>query len=816
MLRHYFTIGLRNLWRNKFHTAINILGLAIGISACLVIFLIVRYEFSFDAFRQDRDRIFRVYSKFTGAFNSENPGVPTGLPAAFSEGMNGVDRQARFHTWGARVKTNDVRKGDIDHGAQDNLVIAPPGFFALFPDYDWLAGDPSVLQAPNRLVLTNEQARLYFGDLPPAEVLGRTVFYQDSLAMTVAGVVDIPDEPTDLVFTDFLAYATIQGSWLEKAFPQNDWNNTNSNSQFWIRLAPGATIAAVEAELEKAQKQYSDNNEEEAWQSHYYLQPFSDLHFNGDLGNFSRRPVAHLPTLYALILIALLLLLVAAVNFVNLETVQSVQRTKEVGVRKVLGGTRGQLMRQFLGETLIITFLATGLAVLLADWALRWFEEFIPEGLAFDPLEPVTLSFLIGTVIVVGLLAGAYPALALSAFRPVLALKEQVSRKQGGNGSVYLRSSLIVFQFAFAQVLIFGTLVIGRQIDYMIGKDMGFAQDAIVYFYTPWDDFLRDSDKRFVLKEELSRLPAVSAISLHQAPPAARSYNTSILEFEKDGQVLKHNVHRKFGDAAYLDIYDIELVAGRNLLPGDTVREFIINETYAGLLGYDRPADVLQQTIQWDGQPAPVVGVAADFHVQSLHQPIDPVFIATDKESYRCISMKLNTAGRKAEEVAALLETINATWSRIYPESELEYHFIDEAIAGFYQREQRIAKLMRTATGIAVFISCLGLLGLVSFAAVRRTKEIGIRKVLGASAYNIVALLSEEFLKLVIIAAAIAFPVAWYLTDHWLRDFTYRIQIEWWMFALAGLLALLVALLTVGLRAWRAAQMNPVYALRDE
>jgi len=816
MLKNYLIIALRNLWRNKLYALINIAGLSIGISACIVLYLIVDFELGFDHFRTDRDRIHRIYTSFGGAFSGTNPGVSTAMHGFVEEQMTGVESWAPLYTWGAPVA---VAAGDAivkELEEQDDLLLTDPGYFDLFPDYEWLAGSPQVaLTAPNQVVLTGKKVKLYFGIDDPEQALGRTLFYRDSLPMTVAGVVAPPPVQTDLQFQDFLSFATIRNSWLKDEIELGNWDNINSSSRVFLKLTKGVQAVEVEQQLLRAAEIQSEKDPDASWEVAYHLQPFTDLHYNGELGIFdSSRSPAHLPTLYTLLLIAVLLLVVAAINFINLETAQAVRRAREVGVRKVLGGTRRELMLQFIGETLLLTLIAILLSLQLAELGLRYFDEFIPEGVDLNLFNLETLGFLAAVTIAVAVLAGAYPALLLSGFQPVQVLKEQVVSMRGNTRQGNLRRGLIVFQFIVAQVLICGAVIAGQQLNYLIDKDMGFKKDAIIYFYTPWRV---EVDKREVLERELRRLPEVAALSRHQDPPARRGYSTTIMKYRVEGgEELSFNVHRKFGDTAYIHLYELDLMAGRNLLPADSVTELIINETFARQLGHQAPDQVLGAEIWYNDRPVQVVGVVEDFHIMSLHSPIEPMAISTQPNYDRCFSLRLHTAGSKVSNFEAVIDKVKGIWRELYPEAPFTYHFMDETVAGFYEAEQRTAKLVRTATGIAILLSCLGLLGLISYAATQRTKEIGIRKVLGASVADIVGLLTRDFLLLVLLAAVIALPLAAYLAGRWLNDFAYRIEIEWWMYLLALLATLTVALLTVSVRAVRAATANPVEALKYE
>ncbi|MEZ4988827.1 MAG: FtsX-like permease family protein [Saprospiraceae bacterium] len=815
MLKNNLLLALRHLWRNKMYTAINILGLSIGITAFLVIALIARYELSFDTFRVDRDQIYRVYSEFSGVFSGQNRGIGTAVAPWVDEHVSGVAYKAQFFTTGATASPLNPQGKAMDEARQSDIAVVEPDYFSVFSDYQWLSGDPeSALAEPNQVVITAKKAGQYFGVVNPVDALGRQIQYGDASILTVSGILaDLPDN-TDLYFNDFVSMATVEsGNWVQK-YKLNDLGSTNSNSQLFLKLLPGKQADDIDAQLVALEQQYEAEHKEHGFIVNYKIQPFNKLHFSpAEIGIFDQsRSPAHLPTLYLLIGVAVLLLLVAAINFINLETAQSIRRAREIGVRKVLGGSKEALVGQFMGQTFLLTAFAMIFALFMAKFSFYYFADFMPPNLTFDPFSPQVLLFALGTTVLVALIAGTYPAFVLSAYRPALALKDRIGVFGKGGGSHNLRRGLVIFQFVIAQVLIFGSLAVGHQINYLLHKDMGFSKDAIVYLNLPW----RDTSQKYLLAEELKRWPEISNISLHGSPPAESGYSSSVIKFQKDGEELSHNVFRKFGDTSYVHLYDLHLLAGRNIQPSDTVKEMIINETYARQLGFQKPAEAIGQYLEYNDKKVPIVGLVQDFHFRSLHQVIEPVAIADDHSSYGTLGLKLATGSTSGTQLESLLARLEEQWKRFYPDNNFHYEFLDEAIANFYESEQRTAKLVRTATLIAILISCLGLFGLVSFAANQRTKEIGIRKVLGATVSSIVGLLSREFLLLVIVAFALATPFAWWATRQWLGDFAYHIHLSWWLFALCGGLGLLVAFLTMSVQAIRAALNNPVDSLKSE
>ncbi len=518
-----------------------------------------------------------------------------------------------------------------------------------------------------------------------------------------------------------------------------------------------------------------------------------------------------MPTLYGLAAIAAFILLIAAINFINLATAQSVQRAREIGVRKVLGGRRPAIILQFLSETFLVVLFATALALLITNPLLAAFRFLLPRGVRLEVYQWPTLWFLGVTVLVTCLLAGLYPARVLSSYRPALSLKGQGIQQL--NSKSYLRRALIVFQFTISLIFIIGTLVVGRQIHYALNTDLGFDRDAIIIIRAGQD---RPQHKRALLAEKIRKIPDVQLVTRHMEAPSAKGHPGTFIEYKgpTDSKVM---ASFDMCDTDYVPLYGLQVVAGRNLFASDTIREFLVNETCARQLGFLHPADALGHLVEigMNRGKGPIVGVLRDFHSRSLHEPITPFFLSTYEGAERDISVKLSTNGQSVGHLKAVLARLERAWKVVYPNKNFEYSFFDETIARLYDKEEKTSRIMNIAMTIAIFISCMGLFGLAAFVAEQRIKEIGIRKVLGASVANIVSMLSVDFVRLVVVAIAIAAPVAYYFMHQWLQDFAYRVPISWWIYAIAGGAAILIALLTVSFQAIRAATTNPVETLRS-
>ncbi len=808
-----FKLAWRQLNRNKGYAAINLTGLSVGLAACLLIFALVRHEFSYDHFWPGKDRIYRVYTEYSGVFSGTNRGVPSAMATWVGDNSAGLSEWTAFYTVGSDVAILRENGAPVEWGYQNDLAVTDPSYFRLWSEYQWLAGDAErALSAPAEVVLTAEKARQYFDLEEPTRAMGRQVQYNDGYVATVVGVVSL-DGRSDLYFGDFLSLASVEDSWLRERIELDNWGNVNSGSQLFIKLRQGIEQEEV-AELLANADPDREETAANGYQRSFALQPFSDLHFNGDLGLFdSSRATAKKPILLVLSIVALLLLLIAGVNFINLKTAQAAERGREVGVRKVLGGSRRELIGQFLGETFVLTTIAVIIGVAFTELGLRYLQDFFPAGVSFELSDPITLLFLAGTILIVSLMAGLYPAFVLSSYQPVDAMRSRVVTPKGASDRSLIRRGLVIGQFVIAQVLVFATLLIGNQIQFMLEKDMGFEQDAIVFFSAPFRDTTQSIP---LLNEEIGRLAGVQEHSIHRSPPASTSTSTSSIRYGEGENGGYTDVQMMYGDTAFMQLYGIKLLAGRNYRPNSSDRELVINETYMRHLGFEEPQSILGEQVDYGDNMVEIVGVVADFHQSALSERIRPCALIAGEDLSTMLAMKLATEGRSIANFESLIGSVETLYERFYPEATFDYRFLDESIAAFYTSEEKMSKLASTATLLAILLSCLGLLGLISFAAARRTKEIGVRKVMGATVPNIVQLLSRDFLLLVCYAFVAALPIAWLLGQQFYQFYAYHPPTPWWLplMVLAG--TLLIAFLTVSLQSLRAALANPIESLRTE
>lgn len=816
MLYTYFKTLLRHLSRNKTFAFINIVGLSIGISAALVIFLIVQYDFTFDKQHKDADRIYRMVSVFNFSGQEyKNAGVEFPLVNAMAKGGTGIAQAAPITLWSENQKleipVSDKMPRKIFKKPQP--VFVDENYFRMFT-YVWVTGNPSVsLQEPNQVVLTEKAAAAYFPGLQPKEITGRQIVFDDSVKTTVTGIVKELKGNSDFTFQVFVSRITEEKTTL-KPDSWNSWNNTNGNAQLFVKLDAGAKPEQVskqaEALLEKNKTTQPGDNSKQ----NILLQPLKDMHFNADFGVYGDR-VANKNTLYGLMTVALFLLLLGCINFINLTTAQSSQRAKEIGIRKTMGSSKKQLIIQFLCETFFLTTIATILSIVLAPFLLKIFSDFIPPELHFNLLQqPSLVLFLVLLLIVISLLSGFYPAWVLSAFKPVNVLKNQSAVTPGRSRNAWIRRSLTVSQFIIAQFLILATMVVGDQIRYSLNKDLGFKKDAIVYFNINYRDTVRTHKQLFL--DQLHAIPEIAAVGLSTGTPSSSDSWSSTVAYKTAKGEITSDVEMKFADSNYLSQFNLKLVAGTNIETSDTIRQFLINETYAHILGFQNPQDAIGKYLTWSNKQVPVTGVLADFHYQSLRDKIRPLAMGSWQRIERVFAINLQPRNADGSNWKTALAKMEAVWKSIYPEEDFEYTFLDENIAKFYRAEQQISGLLRWATGLAILISCLGLLGLVTYTTNLRTKEIGVRKVLGASVSNIVTILSKDFIFLVLAAFIVAAPVAWWAMHRWLENFAYRTPLNMWLFIGAGLLSMIIALVTISFQTFKSATANPVKSLRTE
>lgn len=816
MFKNYFKTAFRSLIRNRSYSIINIAGLAVGIAVCMMIFIIIQFHTSYDDFHSKKDRIYRVLTEYhhadaaTISYGKNVPfPMPTGLKTAFPQ----LEQVAPIY-----ASHNDELQVLDGNGTpvknfkeQSGVFYTAPSFFNIF-DFPLLAGSYASLEDPNNVLLTKEIAEIYFGDWKTA--MGKTIkltgyynmgavlFQLPPVALKVSGILATIPANTDFQLKLVVAWGTDFTGDKEYGFQQPSWNGTSADFGCYVLVPPNISVDNFNQQLRAYSRKVlpADNKDS------HIVQPLNAVHYDTQTGNYSNKTISH-ELLNVLWLIAAFILLIACVNFINLSTAQAVNRAKEVGVRKVLGSNKWQLQTQFIIETFLIVTIAVLLAAVITMLLLRYVDRLLELSLSFNILNnPAIILFLFTVTIVVTALAGFYPSIVLSRFNPVNALKTKLTANTAKGLS--LRRGLVVFQFVIAQALIIGTLIIVKQMDYFMNQPLGFDKDAIVNV-----PFRPDSTGDY-LKQQLLSVNGVKAVSFSSNTPVEDD-NNRFTTFKFDHALTDADFQAivKFADNDYVPTYKLQLVAGRNLQPSGPTKEFLVNESFVKSLGLKKPEDILNKEISIMGGliKCPVVGVLKDFNDRSLRQNLAPLLIATNATMYRQAAIKL-----AATNISSTMQSVKKIWEQTFPDYVYEYKFLDDKIESFYKQENQLAQLYKIFAAIAIFLSCLGLYGLASFMAVQRIKEVGIRKVLGATAGNIVYLFSKEFILLILIAFVIATPLAWYYMHQWLQDYAYRINISWWLFAAGGIAAIVIALATISFQAIKAAIANPVKSLRSE
>lgn len=813
MLKNYFKIAFRNLLKNKIFSFINILSLAIGLSASIVIGMMVYYDFTFDKFHPDGDRIYRVTTQF---LTPDGPtfisGIPQPLAQDVEENFTGVESSAFIFLY--RPYNVIYAKNENPVKEPTFITLADHNYFDVFK-YKWIAGSQKrQLLNPNEVVLTQSRANQYFPNQNPSQIIGKTLIYNDSINTTITGIVADFEQRTDLVFQEFISLATLGQTDLNK-YQNPNWINTNSSAQLIVKLEEGTRIENFQSQLNKTAATHDDQeNRKKGKAREFYAQPLADLHFDQQYGNFDyTSTTADKSIMFMLGVIALFLLLLGCVNFINLNTAQASQRSKEIGIRKTLGSSKNQLIAQFLGETFILTIIAALFSLVLSVWLIHIFSEFIAGGVTISMLaDPYLIGFFAVLIISVTLLAGFYPGVVLSKFKPVLVLKGDNTAGRGKDG---LRKFLTVFQFTIAFFFVIATLLVGKQIHFLLNKDMGFKTESVIYLNTPSQ--VSGVESRELLAQKLTTISQIEQVSIGGGSPVQVFYKTEY-KYQSENDEKRINIDVLFGDSKFLDLYDIQLIAGRLPL-NDTIKEVVINKTAVTQLGFSTPQEAIGRIVNPEESPFTITGVMDDFQNGSLKNQINAMALTGDvyrKYFSQFTMLHVSIKSSAANNLSSVLTNIEEQFDEVYPDSNFEVNFMDEKVAQFYNKERSMSKLLNWSMGLSVLISCLGLLGLVIFNTDRRIKEIGIRKVLGATVTQINLLLCKEFLWLIGIAFSIATPIAYWVLTNWLQDFANKTALSWWIFALSGAVMIGLALIIMSLKTIKTAMENPVKSLRTE
>ncbi len=792
MLKNYFTTAIRNLTRNAGSTIINMIGLILGITCSIVLFLVIRFGLSYNDHHVQKDRIYRLITQnFIDDGEDLTPGIPIPLMDAFREDIRGIDRQV-FIGYMYEQMLVSILDSDGEtryHQLNDGKGYTEKSFFEIFTR-GIVAGSVDNFDEPNKLVISEKLAARLF---PGQEAVGQYVTIDKKEEFEIIAVMKDYPRATDFPFDMFISFATVRDQMMEQG-----WGSISSDDQLYVLLEKGTTPEEIDRQLIGfVQKNY---NEEDARIKVFSMQSLNDLHHDDRLDTFSYRSVSR-AILLTLGIIGFFLILTASVNFINLSTAVAIRRSREIGIRKVLGGNRKELVMQFLGETFIIVLVSLILSMGLTELMLIRVNSMFNMDIVLT-YDVGSVLFFIALLFGITLLAGLYPAFILSGYKPVEALRSKfVTRNEKG---FTLRKGLVTVQFLISQVFIMSTIVLLSQMDYIQSLDLGFNPDAIINLPLPDNDH----SKKKVLKSEMLNLPGVQNASLIFSTPA--SSNVSITNFSMDGSEEDYNTAIKFADENFFELYEMKFLRGEGLNHSDTLNRVVVNEEWLQETGLSADEAVGKMVRVW-GYHVPVSGVVSNFHTMSAHNGLQPVMIMSGLGNTRLLSLKID--GNKFKE---LQPEIQQVWKKFYPEYTFEYQFVDESIREFYDSDARMGSMFSFFAMIAIGIGCLGLFGLMTYTTNLKTKEIGIRKVHGASTIQIFSMLTKEVFFLILIAFILAAPLSWYVMGEWLDNYTYKISLNP-VYAVYGLvITAVIALLTVVYRSYKAAVANPANSLRSE
>lgn len=805
MLKNLLLLGFRALKNKPVYTMLNLAGLVIGMSSCLLILLYVNNELSFDRFHTKKDRIVRVnYDILMGGKQVVSPSVPVFVAPVVKNMFPEIEDATRVsREWRPRT----IRYKDIMFD-EPGFCYADPNFFKVF-DFKGISGNlVDALDRPNTVVITNTMAKKYFGNANP---LGEHITFNNKKEYEIAAVMEDVPANSHFSFNFLSSHYSLDG--FDSLETKEQWNNPNYAT--YLLLKPQANVAALTEKIDHWVNPPAEGGDADQNTIHLPLEPLSEVHFNTQVSNFGNALVLTDKKYLSIFgAIAALILLIACVNYINLATARASQRAKEVGIRKTAGAGFWQLLFQFLMESCLLILPAVVVSVGVVYLALPVMNNVLDKAIPFRIFDPQILAGITAGWLLLSVVAGFYPALVLSRFKPIATLKGNYAQR-GGSG-LLLRKGLVVFQFAISTMLIVGTFIVQSQLRYMQSTKLGLDKAHVLLIRGNADLF----DKLEAFATKLRSLSGVeSAAQAWRSPfETVVGNGFSIKANPADGSDW-HMVGGIAGDDQYLQTLGIPLISGRNFDPSKInaktgVNEFIVNEAF--LRHYSlKPEEAVGKEVMLgitaQRGTGTIVGVIPDFHISSLRDPVEPVVMFNNPEYFGSLLVRL-----RAGDIPAAMAGIENEWKSFVPSRPFNFTFLDEQYDALYRTEHKMGVLMSFFAGFAILVACLGLFGLSAFTAERRTKEIGIRKVLGASVPGITRLLAKDFLKLVVVAIVIATPLAWYGMDKWLADFAFRIEIQWWAFVLAGLAAISLAFLTVGFQSVKAALTNPVKSLRSE
>ena len=799
MFRNIIRVAFRNLTKHKTHTLINVLGLSVGITSALVIFMILRFDLSFDNYHDDSERIHRlVVDDHTGGEQAHDPGIPYPLRLSFKEDFPGVeyltmvDDNALYGL--VTIEKDGERVKFMENTRNQAFVMAE--YFEIFK-YEFLYGDPNkVFENNHSVVLSKGLAEKYFGDHLSA--IGQTITLENYSDVKVTGIVEDTPMNTDLRFDMLISFDT-GGS--ERVW--DSWGSSSTSVQCYIKLLPGVDQEQFGQKIKNYIKKHK--GEDDVSVEELRLQPLADLHHNRDYSTYSGRVITY-QELITLAVIASLLIIAASINFVNLNTAVAARRSKEIGIRKVLGSDRQALVLQFMGETALVTFLSVLISLGMTELSALKIEALIGYDLPSIQYDFVLVASLLVLFIFVTVLSGLYPALIVSGFKPIAALKNKLGFDYRKGLSI--RRSLIIVQLLISQVLIVSVIVITQQIRHFISTPVGVDSHAVVEFRLPGYDEIDLA----TFKNTLLSRAGVEKVTFSNTGTTSENTWGGLSAYNNGAEIVHEYLQVKVIDDTYLDTYGLKLLSGRNTYL-DSVRRYLITEETARVFGIESYQDAIGQELEVWGTPGKIIGVVKNFNTMSHHYEQKPVAMwASPKTPHYNLGAVKMAPGNWGQTIAFIQEE----WEKVFPAFIFSHTFLDDTIRQFYESEQRTSRVFTVFAAVAIFIGGIGLFGLISYMVHTRTKEIGVRKVLGARVRQIVRLLASDFVKLVLIAFVLAIPLSWYFMNGWLQDFASRIEITFWIYLFALGCSLLITCMAVGLKSLKAAIVNPVEVLKDE
>lgn len=795
-----FKITFRTILREKVYAIINVLGLALGITCSIVIYLVVSSLTGIDDYHTKRDRIYRVVTEsINNGRKTYNSGVPTPLIKAFEVDFPEMEIVAPVdYVLSGRIIINkEADSGSNIFEEREGIAFCDERLYQIL-DRKWIHGNKSTsLIGPGKVVLSESYAIKYFGK---TNIVGKRLILEGSGDLMITGVMeDYPRNKTDFPFEILVSYATKSLEY--ERF--GSWSSTSSDFQCYVLLHKGENIDMVAQKLPAfADKYYGEDRTSDM---HNSFQPLSDIHYNQHFSNYSYRSISR-ESIWVMVILGVFLIITACINFVNLTTAQASNRIKEIGIRKILGSSRAQLIISLLVETSLITVVSLLVALGLAELSLIKVNQFLDLQLSLDLTGGWEIwLFLFATGLLVSLMAGLYPAIIFSGYQPINAIKGKIV-PDWGKGFM-MRRGLVVFQFIISQVLIIGTIIATSQLQYFKNTPVGFEKEGIINVDIP----TANVGSRNALFGKLTQISSVDAVSFSSGPPAWGGVSTTNVYYHFEERQEELFAQVKICDENYINVYGLNLLFGEGLVASDTMNRAVINESFARRMGYMDVSKAVGIIVSIWGKDVPVVGVVGDFHTMSFKRKIEPVILYNESQRYEIAAIRIRTGN-----LSASLTSLERVFEQVYPGYAFNYNFMDEKFAEFFAGEEKMSNMLLAFTGIAIFIGCLGLYGLVSYMISRKTKEIGIRKVLGASVFSIILLFSKEFTLLVIIAFVVSGPIAYLGMSNWLQKFAYHIELVPLMFITGIALSALIAFTTIAYQSINASLANPVDALKDE